>query len=56
MLAWCVVYLGVLRIYLGLVRCLFNKCFLRFIYGWFMVFRGGLGFIWGWFRDYLRLV
>ena len=32
------VYLGLLRVYLGLVCCLFNKCSLEFIYGWFMVF------------------
>ena len=34
------VYLGLLRIYLGLVRCLFHKCSLGFIYGWLMFFLG----------------
>ena len=34
------VYLGLLKTYLGLVRCLFNKCSLGFIYGWLMVFQG----------------
>ena len=40
------------------VLCLSNRCFFRFIQGWFtyVFFRGGLGFILGWFRDYLRLV
>ena len=48
------VYLGLLRIYLGLVCCLFNKCSL-FTVG-LLFLRSGLGFIWGLFRDCLRLV
>jgi hypothetical protein len=51
-----VVYLDLLKIYLGLVRvCLISVLSGLFTVGlWFL--RGGLGFIWGWFRYYLRLV